>query len=368
MKIETLAVHAVDSATGAVSGLIHLSTTFQRGPDGTYPSGYIYSRGGNPNRDALERALAAIEGGAEAAAFSSGIAAANAAFHALAPGDHVVIAADAYHGTAKLVRDVFVPWGIEASFVDLTDIAAAEKTVRPTTKLIWAETPSNPLLKITDLSRVAALAHEVGAVAICDNTLAPILQRPLDHGFDLVMHSTTKYIGGHSDVVGGVLVTKKADDFFQRIREQQSAAGAVPSPFDCWLVLRGLRTLPWRMRAHSENASAVANFLLTHAQVEAVQYPGLPSHPQHDVAARQMSSFSGMISFRVRGDGENALAVAGRTHLFTQATSLGGVESLIEHRASIKGEDPRTPQNLLRLSVGLENAQDLIHDLAQALG
>jgi cystathionine gamma-synthase len=233
--------------------------------------------------------------------------------------------------------------------------------------LIWIETPSNPLLKITNISALAEIAHGAGALCACDNTWAPIVQRPLDLGCDLVMHSTTKYLGGHSDVTGGAIVAKGAADFFARVREIQTTCGGVPSPFDCWLILRGLRSLPWRMRGHCENALKVATWLADHARVEAVHYPALGSHRGHEIAARQMIAFSGMLSFEVRGGREAAMAVAAKTKLFIQATSLGGVESLIEHRASIKGEDPRTPQGLLRLSVGLEHADDLIEDLAQAL-
>jgi cystathionine gamma-synthase len=238
--------------------------------------------------------------------------------------------------------------------------------MRPGTKLIWIETPSNPLLKITDIAAVAEIAHAGGAICACDNTWAPIVQRPLDLGCDLVMHSTTKYLGGHSDVTGGAVISKGPSDFFLRVREIQTTCGGVPSPFDCWLILRGMRSLPWRMRGHCENALQVATWLADHAGVEAVHYPALESHAGHEIAARQMTAFSGMLSFEVRGGREAALAAAAKTKLFVQATSLGGVESLIEHRASIKGEDPRTPPGLLRLSIGLEHPDDLIEDLAQA--
>ncbi|MGI8819680.1 MAG: trans-sulfuration enzyme family protein [Chthoniobacterales bacterium] len=371
MRIETIAVHAghsVDSATGAVAAPIHLSTTFERNPDGSYHDGYSYSRSNNPNRHALEQAVAALEGGSDAAAFGSGVAAAAAVFHALQPGQHVLAPDQSYHGITKLLRDVMMPWGLEVTFVDLADLEAVRRAIRGNTRLIWTETPSNPLLKITDLAAVAALAHENSAVCACDNAWAPIVQRPLDCSVDLVVHSTTKYIGGHCDLTGGIVVAKADDEFFQKIRLIQATAGAVPSPFDCWLALRGVRTLPWRMRAHSENAARVADFLAQHARVERVRYPGLASDPAHDLARRQMSAFGGMLSFDVQGGREAALAVAAKTRLFIRATSLGGVESLIEHRASIAGEDPRTPQGLLRLSVGLEHADDLIEDLAQALG
>src|SRR4051812_15536386 len=370
MRVETLAVHAgheVDSATSAVAPPIHLSTTFARDAEGNYPHGYIYGRNANPNRNALEKALAALEGGAEAAAFGSGLAASSAVFQALAPGDHVVAPKDLYHGVTKLLREVYAGWGLETSFVDMTKLDEVKEAIRPATKLIWIETPSNPLLKITDVGAICEIARGAGAISVCDNTLASIVQRPLDLGCDLVMHSTTKYLGGHSDVTGGVIIAKTVTDFFARIREIQTTCGAVPSPFDCWLLLRGMRSLPWRMRGHCENALKVATWLADHVQVDAVHYPGLASHPGHAMAARQMSAFGGMVSFEVRGGSETAKAVAAKTKLFAQATSLGGVESLIEHRASIKGEDPRTPQGLLRLSVGLEHPDDLIEDLAQAL-
>jgi cystathionine gamma-synthase len=370
MRIETLAVHAghaIDAATGAVAAPIHLSTTFQRDPEGGYAHGYSYGRSANPTRHALEVGLAALEGGEDAAAFGSGLAAGSAVLQALAPGDHVVAPTDVYHGMTKVLREIFMRWGLEVSFVDMTDLDGIRQAVRPATKLVWVETPSNPRLKITDIARVAEMAHAAGALCACDNTWSPIVQRPLDLGADLVVHATTKYLGGHSDVTGGIVIAKTKTDFFERVREIQTTGGAVPSPFDCWLVLRGMRSLPWRMRAHSENAARVAAWLANHPRVEAVHYPGLASHAGHEIAARQMSAFSGMLSFEVRGGREAALAVATKTGIFIRATSLGGVESLIEHRASIKGEDPRTPQGLLRLSIGLEHPDDLIEDLAQAL-
>jgi cystathionine gamma-synthase len=370
LRIETLAVHAghaIDPATGAVAAPIHLSTTFQRDAEGGYPGGYSYGRSANPTRHALEQGLAALEGGEDAAAFGSGLAASSAVLQALAPGDHVIAPADVYHGMTKLLRDVFIRWGLEVSFIDMTNLDEISKAAQPRTKLIWVETPSNPRLKITDIARVVEVAHAAGAICACDNTWAPIVQRPLDLGTDLVVHATTKYLGGHSDVTGGVVIAKTKTEFFERVREIQTTCGAVPSPFDCWLILRGMRSLPWRMRAHSENAARVAAWLAAHPRVEAVHYPGLAAHAGHEIAARQMSGFSGMLSFEVRGGREAALGVAARTEIFIRATSLGGVESLIEHRASIKGEDPRTPQGLLRLSVGLEHPDDLIEDLAQAL-
>jgi cystathionine gamma-synthase len=380
MKIETLAVHAahsVDPATGAVAAPIYLSTTFERDIEGTYSRGFMYTRNDNPNRDALERGISALEGGAAAAAFASGTGATMSIFQALAPGDHVLAHADAYYGTSRLLREIFLRWGLQADFVDMSDVTAVKKALKPNTKLAWAETPSNPLLKIVDLAAVAKIVHGAGALFVCDNTWAPVLQRPFDLGADLILHSTTKYFGGHCDVLGGVVVAKENSDFFQRIRGIQYEGGAVPSPFDCWLILRGMRTLPWRMRAHSENAMKVADFLAQHRRVARVHYPGLPSHPGHKIAAGQMSIrstdaqdklFGGMLSFEVKDGSNAAMSVAAKTKIFIRATSLGGVESLIEHRASIEGPGTTSPEGLLRLSIGLENADDLIEDLDQALG
>jgi len=371
MRIETLAVHAgheIDPGTGAVTLPIVLSTTFEREADGSYPRGYSYSRSANPNRHALEQCLAALEGGAAAAAFSSGSAATMALFQALAPGGHVIAPTDVYHGTARLLREVFAPWGLETSFVDMTDPGQVERAVRAQTRLIWVETPSNPLLKITDIARVAGIAHAAGALCACDNTWAtPVLQRPFELGADLIVHATTKYLGGHGDVLGGGLIAKADDAFFQRIRKIQTTGGAVPSPFECWLVLRGIPTLPYRMRGHAENALKVATFLGKNPAVEAVHYPGLKEHPGYEVASRQMREPGGMLSFQVKGGQDRAFDVAAKVKVFTRATSLGGAESLIEHRASVEGPETRTPDNLLRLSVGLEHADDLIDDLVQAL-
>jgi len=372
LKFETLAIHAgaeVDPATGAVTPPIHLSTTFERAPDGSYPHGYVYTRSGNPNRAALERLLTVLEGGAAAAAFASGSAAAGAILRSLHPGDHVIAPDDMYHGIQKLLKQVLIPWGLAVNFVDLADLAAFEAALRETTRLVWLETPSNPLLKITDIAAVTALAHQAGARVVCDNTWTPPpLQPVFRYGADLVLHATTKYLAGHSDVLGGVVVAREDDTFFERIRAIQHHEGAVPSPFDCWLALRGIKTLPYRLRGHSENAAKVAASLAAHPRVKAVHYPGLASHPGHEIARRQMSQFGGMLSCQVHGGEAAAMAVAAKVRLFTRATSLGGVESLIEHRASIEGPESRTPRDLLRLSVGLEHPDDLIADLAQALG
>ena len=371
MKIETTAVHAgrrIDAATGAVTPPIQLSTTFERGPDGEYPRGFSYAREDNPNRRALEECLAALEGGKQALAFSSGMAVATAILQGLEPGDHILAPDDVYYGFRKLVGEVFAKAGLETDYVDMASLQAVRDAVRPATRLVWVETPSNPLLKIADLSGIAAIARQAKAISICDGTFAtPVLQRPLDCGIDMVTHSTTKYIGGHSDVVGGALITRFDNYLFERARKSQHFGGAAPSPFDCWLTLRGVATLPYRVRAQSENARQIAEFLREHKAVEAVHYPGLPAHPGYAVATRQMSGFGGMLSMQVRGGREQAMEVAARVHLFTRATSLGGPHSLIEHRASIEGSGSKTPENLLRMSVGLEHAEDLIADLKQAL-
>ena len=371
LRFETLAVHAghgVDAATGAVTPPIHLSTTFERAADGTYPHGWIYSRNHNPNRDGLEAALAALEGGAACAALASGLAAVTAVIQGLAPGDHVVAPSDIYHGTANVLKHVFAKWRVDATFVDMTSVDAVTAALRPQTRLVWIETPSNPLLRCVDIEATAALAHRAGARAVCDNTFAsPALQSPLALGCDLVMHATTKYLGGRSDVLGGAIVTRADDAAFADIRTAQLYGGAVPSPFDCWLVMRSLPTLPARMQAHCTNARRVAEFLQSHPRVAAVHYPGLETSPFHAHARRQMRDFGGMLSFEVQGGKDPAMAVAAAVEIFTRATSLGGVESLIEHRASIEGPESRTPQGLLRVSIGLEHPDDLIDDLAQAL-
>jgi cystathionine gamma-synthase len=371
LHLETLAVHAgraVDPATGAVMPPIHLSTTFERQPDGSYTDNYVYSRSDNPNRRALEACLAQLEGGAVAAAFGSGQAATFSVLQALSAGDHLILPDDTYFGTRRVAVDIMGRFGVDVSIVDMTDLAQVRAALRPNTRLIWVETPSNPLLKITDIAAVAEIAHTAGARCAVDNTWSsPLGQQPLQLGADIAMHSTTKYLGGHSDILGGALVAREDDEFFARIRTNQTIGGAVPSPFDCWLLLRSIRTLPYRMRAHAEGAKRVAEYLVDHPKVAHVHYPGLPTHPGHEIAARQMLSFGGMLSIQVEGGMEEAMAVAGRVQLFTRATSLGGVESLIEHRASVEGPTSTTPANLLRISVGLEHPDDLIADLAQAL-
>ncbi len=372
MKIETTAVHAgrePDPATGALREPIQLSTTFERGADGGYAHGYSYSRSGNPNRTALEQAIAALERGSDALAFASGSAATLAAFTLGVPGGRIVCSADCYHGTAKQLREILPQWGVRTEFVDTTDLDAVERALEPGASMLWVETPSNPLLRISDLAALAELAHRRGALLGCDNTFAsPVLQQPFAHGADLVMHSSTKYLGGHSDVLGGIVIVREADPVLTRLREFQSAGGGVPSPFDCWLLLRSLATLPLRVRAQAAHAAAVARFLESHPRVERVHYPGLEAHPGHALAARQMhGGFGAVVSVQVPGGAAEALAVVSRVRLFTRATSLGGVESLIEHRASIEGPLSQTPQNLIRMSVGLEHPADLVADLDQAL-
>ena len=370
-RMETLAVHAghgVDPATGAVTEPIQLSTTFERDADGGYSKGFLYARNHNPNRNGLEAALSALEGGTGAAAFGSGLAAVTAIFQGLSPGDHVVAPADIYHGTANVLKQLFAKWGVTASFIDMTNADAVGAHMQPNTRMVWIETPSNPLLQCVDIAALVDIAHQHGARAVADNTFAsPMLQQPLALGCDMVMHATTKYLGGRSDVLGGMVVTRADDEHFAQLRTAQLFGGGVPSPFDCWLVMRSLPTLPARMQAHCANAQKVAEFLHDHPKVSVVHYPGLPGNPFHALAKKQMSGFGGMLSFEVKGGKDAAMALAANVEIFTRATSLGGVESLIEHRASIEGPDSKTPQGLLRVSVGLEHADDLMDDLAGAL-
>jgi cystathionine gamma-synthase len=371
---ETLAIHAgqePEALYGAVSVPIYQTSTYAQEAVGR-PKRWDYARGGNPTREALQTALASMEGGERAFCFSSGMSAETTLLLALSPGDHVILADDVYGGTYRLLSKVFANWGLTFSTVDLADAAALRSSIGPSTKLVWFETPSNPMLKIVDIAAVSAVAHEAGARVVVDNTFAtPALQRPLQLGADAVVHSVTKYIGGHSDLIGGAVVTSDPD-WIERLEFLTNAVGAVPGPMDCFLALRGLRTLVVRMRAHSAGALAVAAFLSEHPRVKAVHYPGLSSHPGHDVATSQMSDFGGMVSFEV-GTAEEALAVAGATRLFFLAESLGGVESLIEvpgpmTHASVAGSPLEVPANLVRLSVGLEHPDDLLADLEDALG
>ena len=376
MGLATRAVHAgyrPDPATGAVNAPIYASSTFAQDGVGGLRGGFEYARTGNPTRAALEASLAAVEDGSYGRAFSSGMAASDCALRSLLrPGDHVVIPDDAYGGTFRLIDKVFTQWGVQHTPVALSDVDAVRAALTDRTRLIWVETPTNPLLSIADIAALAELGVAHGAKVLVDNTFAsPALQQPLALGADIVLHSTTKYIGGHSDVVGGALVTndEELDAAFGFL---QNGAGAVPGPFDAYLTMRGLKTLPLRMQRHSENAAAVAEFLVGHPSVSRVLYPGLPDHPGHDVAARQMRGFGGMISVRMAGGIEAARRLCSRTGVFILAESLGGVESLIEHpgamtHASTAGSQLEVPDDLVRLSVGIEDVADLIGDLEQAL-
>ncbi len=371
MHFDTLAIHATHhhDPTGAVIPPIHLSTKFERDENYELVGEYGYSRFSNPNRDALEQALATLEGGAVGMAFGSGQAATMALLQALRPGDHVVMPRQAYFSTPMLLEQVFHPWGLTYTRVDMSDLDAVQAAIHENTRLIWVETPSNPLLTLTDLLFISQIAHEVGALCVCDNTWpTPVLQRPLDLNCDVVMHSTTKYIGGHSDVLGGALIFKDANhELALRVRQIQQLGGAVPSPFDCWLLLRGLKTLGVRVRAQQATAQLLAEFLEGHPAVERVYYPGLESHPQRALAKQQMNGPGAMLSFDVKGDAQTALRVCANLKLFTKATSLGGTESLIEHRPTIEGIHTKAPLNSLRVSVGLEHIEDLIADMDQAL-
>lgn len=370
--LNTLCVHAAhspDPALGSIAEPIYLSTTFERDADGGYPRGYRYSREGTPNRTALESCMAALEGGIGAVAFASGLAANMAVLDLLGAGERLVAPFEAYYGTVKQFGDVSRQRGAKLELVDFRDPAAIKAAAGGGARLLWIETPTNPLLNITDLELAAAAGHGAGALVVCDNTFAtPVCQRPFRFGVDLVIHSATKYLGGHSDVLGGVVVVRESQELLERLRAWQRTAGAPLAPFDCWLLRRSIATLGLRVRAQCHGALKVAEFLAAHPAIEWVFYPGLASHPGHALAAAQMpGGFGAMLSVCVGGGAEAALRVASRTRLLTRATSLGGVESLIEHRASIEGPGSRTPPNLLRLSVGLEEAEDLIEDLRQAL-
>jgi cystathionine gamma-synthase len=372
----TTAIHAgqePDPATGSVIVPIHATSTYVQDGVGGLRGGYEYSRTGNPTRTALEECLAALEGGRHGVAFASGMAATDTLLRAaLRPGDHLVIPHDAYGGTFRLVDKVLAGWGVEYSAVDLADTAALRAAMRPSTRIVWCETPTNPLLGIADIAATAEAAHAAGARLVVDNTFAsPYLQTPLALGADAVVHSTTKYLGGHSDVVGGAVVTDD-DALTEQLRFLQNSAGAVPGPFDAWLTLRGMKTLAVRMERHSDNAERITELLTGHPAVDRVLYPGLPEHPGHEVAAKQMRRMGGMVSFTLAGGREAALRVCAGTRLFALAESLGGVESLIEHpgamtHASVAGSALEVPDSLVRLSVGIEDVEDLAEDLRQAL-
>ncbi|MEW9529067.1 cystathionine gamma-synthase [Microbispora sp. NPDC049125] len=374
---ETLAIHAgqqADPHTGAVVPPIYATSTYKQDGVGGLRAGYEYSRSANPTRTALEEALAAVEGGARGLAFASGLAAEDTLLRAVCrPGDHVLIPNDAYGGTYRLFSRVLEPWGISFDPVPLGDPDAVRAAVRPDTRMIWVETPTNPLLNVADIAALAQISRDAGALLVVDNTFAsPYLQQPLALGADVVVHSTTKYVGGHSDVIGGALVARSAD-LGERLAYHQNAIGAVAGPFDAWLTLRGLKTLGVRMDRHCDNAERVVDLLLSHEKVTQVLYPGLAEHPGHEVASKQMRRFGGMVSFRVSGGEEAAVAVCDRARLFTLGESLGGVESLIEHpgrmtHASAAGSPLEVPADLVRLSVGIESIDDLLADLSEALG
>jgi cystathionine gamma-synthase len=379
---ETRAIHAgqePDPLTGAVVPPIYQVSTYKQDGVGGLRGGYEYSRSGNPTRTALEECLVALEApgidGARALAFASGLAAEDTLIRATcAPGSHAVIPDDAYGGTYRLFAKVAAPWGVDHTPAPVTDPAAVASAIVPgRTRLVWIETPTNPLLNIADIAALAEVAHAAGALLVVDNTFAsPYLQQPLLLGADVVVHSTTKYLGGHSDVVGGALIVRDAD-LAERLAYHENAMGSVPGPFDCWLVLRGIKTLGVRMDRHESNARAVVDFLVAHPKVAEVRWPGLASHPGHEVAARQMRGFGGMVSFRHRDGQQAALDMVARTEVFTLGESLGGVESLIEHpgrmtHASAAGSPLEVPDDLVRLSVGIESIEDLIADLAMALG
>jgi cystathionine gamma-synthase len=372
VKIETLSVHPVhlgeQDRARAVVDSISLSTIFERHVNGDYPEGYSYTRASNPNRDHLEKALARLEGGSAAAAFASGSAATTAVLQALKPGDHV-ICTEGFYGTKKLLF-LLGEWGLQHSLVDTSDLPALQAAFRPETKFVWLETPTNPMMKVTDIASACEIARKHGAESVVDNTVAsPVHTRPLELGADMVMHSTTKYLGGHSDILGGAIIGRHESVLFQRIRNLQAAAGGVPSPFECWLLLRGMKTLPLRVGTQSANALRIAEFLAGHSKVESVLYAGLKTHPGHEIAARQMQGgFGGLMSFLVKGSDREALGMTSHLKLITRATSLGAVETTIDHRYSVEPPLTPTPKNLLRLSVGIEHVEDLIEDLEQALG
>jgi len=359
----------IDPVTKAVVPPIHMASTYERDEDNGYRSGRIYARADNPTFDQAEATLAALEIGAKALVFSSGMSAATACFLALAPGDHVVVPKVMYWSLRSWLASFATHWGLSVEFVDADQTDAIAKAVRPgATRLVWLETPSNPMLNLSDIETIAELAHGRGATVCVDNTFAtPVWQKPLELGADLVMHSSTKYFGGHSDVMGGAVIARDRGGLSDQLRDYQSTAGNVPSPFDCWLLRRSLTTLSCRVRAQTQTAERLAHFLQRHRGVERVFYPGLESHPGHALARKQMSGFGAMLSFCVRGGRDEAFAVAARLKLFTRATSLGGVESLIEHRKSIEGPQSVTPESLLRVSVGLESVEDLMEDLEGAL-
>ncbi|MBY0476129.1 MAG: aminotransferase class I/II-fold pyridoxal phosphate-dependent enzyme [Chitinophagaceae bacterium] len=372
MEFSTRIIHEdnIKDSSGAVMSPIILSTTFERGEDGVnFPSGFFYSRYDNPNRHSLESKLAKMEGGSSCVSFASGLAAATVVFQSLKTGDHIILPDDTYFSIRSILDTMFSGFGLTYTLVDMSDLNNLKAALQPNTKLIWMETPSNPLIKVTDIAAVTAIAKAHDYFTVADNTWAtPFYTKPLELGVDIVLHSTTKYFGGHSDILGGALIFAADNDRYEFIRACQKLGGAVPSPYDCWLLCRSLTTFTARMPIHTNNAMQLAQYLETHPKIERVLYPGLPSHPQHEIAKQQMKGgFGGMLSILVKGERAAALKLATDLRLFTHATSLGGVESLIEHRKSIEGPASATPDNLLRISVGIEHIKDLIEDFEQAL-
>ncbi|WP_340106198.1 trans-sulfuration enzyme family protein [Rhodohalobacter sp. 8-1] len=372
MRFETKAIHTgldIGNPSSSIVPPISPSTIFEIDKQGRKSGDLHYTRLDNPNRSQFETLIASLEGGEVAAAFSSGIAAATAILQSLEPGDHLLIPDDVYAGNRKMVNSIMIRWGLDVDFIKMTDPEEVKKHIKPETKIIWVETPSNPLMQVTDIRTTATIAEKNDIRLVVDNTWpTPVNQRPLEHGADLVLHSTSKYFGGHSDLLGGAVVSKESDSFFEQIRLTQQMGGAVPSPQDCWMLSRSTRTLAYRMKGHNEHALEVARFLEGHPKVDKVYYPGLESHPQHDIAKGQMHGFGGMISFFLNGTLEESIAVVGRSHLIKRATSLGGVESTWEHRGSSEGQGSVSPDNLIRMSVGLEHPEDLKEDLERALG
>lgn len=371
MHIETRAIHAaleVQKETSDVVPPIHKTTVFEHRKEGYQEGDLNYTRAVNPNRLRLEHLLATLEEGVEAVGFASGVAAAAAVFQALQPGDHVLVPEDVYAGNRKLLEEVMVPWGLDVDFIPMSKTSTVREALKEQTRLIWIESPSNPMMNITDIKAVCALAHELDALVCVDNTWpTPINQLPLELGADLVLHSTTKYFGGHSDILGGAVISRETEGIIEEVRNLQITMGAVPSPEDCWMLSRSIRTLPYRMRGHNEHASQLAEYLQDHSRVDKVFYPGLESHEGHEVARRQMNGFGGMISFLIDGGTTEALKIVGGSEIISRATSLGGVESTWEHRLSSEGPDSATPENLIRMSVGLEHPEDLLKDLERAL-
>lgn len=371
-RFETLSIHAglkVGNDSKSIVPPISPSTIYEIGADGRTENDFHYARLGNPNRLQLETLLAVLEQGEVCAAFASGLAASSAILQALSPGDHVIVPDDIYAGNRKLINGIILRWGLDVEYLRMTDPEVVRQHIRESTKLIWMETPSNPMLRITDVEAIAKMAQTLGILTVVDNTWpTPVNQLPLNLGADLVVHSTTKYFGGHSDLMGGAVIAKKNDDFFERVRLNQKMGGAVPSPYDCWMLSRSTRTLAYRMRGHNEHAGLVAVYLNDHPKVQSVFYPGLESHPGHETAKKQMSGFGGMISFLIDGGAKEAVEIVAKSQLIKRATSLGGVESTWEHRLSTEGEGSQTPENLIRISIGLEHPDDILADLEQALG